>query len=129
MPASELPEYLIETIPNFLKSMVGHSYDSPVKASVIEEGLTKMIQTRYPDKKVSDSQVRQIVRYLRRAGYPIGSGPKGYFWAKDEEEWKRGLNNLRSRALDMLSTYNDARRSKIDKYNNQEKLSFPEVSK
>jgi hypothetical protein len=109
-----LPAFLEELIPKFLSSMSSHPLNNPVKSKDIEEGLTKMVRKFYPDKNISGSHVRQLVRHLRRKGYPIGSGSNGYYWAQNQEEWNEGIKNLRSRALDLLKTYQEARKIKIE---------------
>jgi len=129
MESKQLPEYLVELLPSFLSALRAHNLEKPVKSPEMEEGLTKMVKKFHPDKCVKGPHIRLIVRYLRRKGYPIGSGSTGYFWAKNKAEWEVGLKNLRSRALDELTTYNQAKRIIIEneKFNLQSEL-FPETA-
>lgn len=122
----ELPEFLKELLPKFLSSLKKHTLSDPVKSYKMEAGLTSMIQKYHPGKKIAGSHIRQMVRHLRRNGYPIGSGSYGYYWAKDMKEWEEGIKNLRSRALDLLQTYREARKIKIeiDLFNNETDRTF-----
>ena len=53
---------------------------------------------------IEDREIREIVRELRKEGHPIGSGAKGFWWITDSGELKQTINNLKSRAFDMLRT-------------------------
>ena len=46
---------------------------------------------------VSDVVIRQAIGLLRDDGEPIGSGPKGFFYAKRPDQLKGTLDDFRSR--------------------------------
>jgi len=71
------------------------------------------------------TQVRDIIRQLRREGYEICSNEKGYWMAQTSEEVDDIIKNLKSRSLSMLETITSLqRRSYQMKYreNNQEEM-------
>lgn len=72
-----------------LLNMLG---EKPIKSYIIEEKF-----------HLNGAEVREIVRSLRRKGYPICSGSKGY-WLGDREEIAHTIAQLRSRGTDMLET-------------------------
>ena len=54
---------------------------------------------------LTGAEVREVVRELRRKGYPICSSSKGY-WIGSQEEVAHTIAQLRSRGTDMLATAN-----------------------
>jgi len=50
--------------------------------------------------------VRDIVRDLRREGYPIASGKSGYFYARSLSELKDTIEDLEGRSNSMYKTAN-----------------------
>ena len=70
-----------------------HSKEYPIYSSVLEN----YFETTGP-------QIRDAIRQLRRAGYPIANSPKGYFYAKSYAEIEPTLNDLENRALSQLET-------------------------
>jgi len=69
-----------------------HTAEAPI--------LSKDLERIY---RITGPQVRQIVRYYRLQRNPIGSGPKGYYYARTRAELEPALNNLRSRSYIMLA--------------------------
>lgn len=65
--------------------------DDPIKSYEIEVTYS-----------IGGPAVRKIVRYYRLLGQPIGSGSKGYYLARNKEEYDLTLAHLRERALKEL---------------------------
>ena len=53
---------------------------------------------------LSGTEIRDIVRELRREGYPIANSKSGYYFANNYEEIEPTINDLESRAFSMLET-------------------------
>jgi hypothetical protein len=53
---------------------------------------------------IDDREVREIVRELRREGYPIGSCSRGFWWITDPGEHREFLESMKGRAFDLLKT-------------------------
>lgn len=80
---TDISEKLEAMSGDFIRSIQNYGINNPVKSDKIEAGLG-----------ISGVEVRTLVRYLRRLGYPIGSNSKGYFWIKDEKELSRAIRHL-----------------------------------
>jgi hypothetical protein len=92
----ELNEKLRNLIPNFIISLKKYSFDNPVLSSKIEQGL-----------KLQGTEVRTIIKALRRSHYPVGSKGKGYYWIKDESELEKTLEHLKARRDSLEQTIRD----------------------
>ena len=53
---------------------------------------------------ISGSVLRDIVKSLRRAGYPIVGGNSGYFLAKTRKQYEALLDDLQGRANSLAHT-------------------------
>lgn len=54
--------------------------------------------------EITGSEVRDIIRSLRRDGHPIANSSKGYFYARTYTEIEPTILDLKSRSLSMLET-------------------------
>lgn len=62
------------------------SYERPVTSKKLQNVLG-----------TNDVTIRQSIGLLRDNGYPIGSGPKGFFLAKKPRELESTIDNLQER--------------------------------
>ena len=58
--------------------------------------------------------IRSLVNRLRKQGYQICSGDKGYWLAETDEEVERTCRILQSKALDLMKASNAMKRGRID---------------
>ena len=66
------------------------------------------------------AEIRSIIKELRRSGEPIANSKDGYYYARDINELKETLEDLRGRATSMLNTA-----SLMEKrFNNNKELSL-----
>tara|TARA_Y100000034_G_C6570908_1_gene247425 strand:+ start:98 stop:409 length:312 start_codon:yes stop_codon:yes gene_type:complete len=79
-----------------------------ILATIMDYYIDKPIYSGQLEKiyDISGITVRNIVRQLRREGHPIASGSNGYYYARYKTELVSTINNLRSRANDLLKTAN-----------------------
>jgi Mn-dependent DtxR family transcriptional regulator len=80
----------------FLRHLQGHYKHNPVKSAELEAAFN-----------MTGSQVRDLVRRLRRQGYWIASGSTGYWIARTRIEYEDSMRHLRSRAMSLLMTLRD----------------------
>ncbi len=53
---------------------------------------------------LTGAELRNIIKELRRSGEPIANSKEGYYYARDINELKETLEDLRGRALSMINT-------------------------
>lgn len=53
---------------------------------------------------ITGTEVRNIVRELRREGKPVANSKQGYYWADNIEELRPTIDDLESRAMSMHET-------------------------
>ena len=82
----------------FLSKIVNNKESNPV--------LSKKVEGYFD---ISGSEVRQIVLYLRRCGYPIASCSKGYFWAESPEQLAPTIHHLEQRKSSIAYTLSKMR--------------------
>ena len=70
---------------------------------------------------IPGTKVRDIIRDLRRDGYPIGNCSKGYYYCQSRKELDALIDDLKGRALSMLKTV-----SMLEK--NREKPGYRQLS-
>jgi len=100
---TDISEALEKLSGDFIKSIQKYGIDNPVTSDKIEAGL-----------EITGVEVRALVRYLRRLGYPVGSNSRGYFWIKDEKELNRALRHLIERRDSLERTINEMSRIKFN---------------
>lgn len=77
-----------------IESIIKHrTKDNPIYSAEIERRL-----------EIAGTQVRDLIRELRREGKPIANSHKGYFWAATYEEIEPTLTDLNSRAISLHET-------------------------
>jgi len=79
------------------------TYKRPKKAKEIIERYKVL----WPEWKLSDTTIREIVNYLRVTGVPIGSNSNGYFYILDlESEGARHTRSqIESRLIQMIQAF------------------------
>lgn len=85
---------------NILEIVKKHREDNPVYSLKLEELFN-----------LSGSNVRDIVRELRREGFPIANSKSGYYYAESFEQIKGTVNDLEGRARSLIITANKLRKS------------------
>lgn len=70
----------------FLNGLKAHPPNDPVKSGEIEKAMD-----------LSGSAVRDVVRGLRLALFPVGSDKRGYYWCTSSDQLEPTLEHLRSR--------------------------------
>ena len=70
-----------------------HKKDNPIMSYHLEERFN-----------LAGSEIRNIIRELRRQGKPIANCPSGYYWAETYREIEDTINDLEGRAFSMLET-------------------------
>lgn len=60
---------------------------------------------------VSGSDIRAMVNYLRREGYPICASNDGYFWSNDINELSESVDALTDRITSMTAARDGLRRA------------------
>jgi hypothetical protein len=92
-----------------LSSIKLHGKDNPIYSVQLEQHYN-----------LRGAEVRNIIRDLRRSGEPIANSKDGYYYARDINELKETLEDLRGRATSMLNTA-----SLMEKrFNNNKELSL-----
>jgi len=71
-----------------------HPATNPIKSHIIENVAL-----------ISGIQVRAIVKHARMRFRPIGSNQKGYFWAKDHNEFSPTINHIHERWRSLFFMY------------------------
>ena len=79
-----------------------------------------------PRLSLSGAEVRAIIRHLRRAGYPIGSCGRGYFYCETKAELLDTIAHLESRK-DSLEETIDALRVCYEKMLIEDQMIFAEL--
>lgn len=90
-------------IHDFLAYIKPHRKNNPVKSAELEGHFV-----------ITGSHIRDIVRYLRREGFWIGStagSAGGYWWTDNRGEYEACISSLRRRALNLLVTLREMRAS------------------
>jgi len=65
--------------------------------------IRKIIDVPDPDKRKPTAGLRDIVNSLRQKEYPICSGIKGYWYAKDIAELRENIEALDGRAIKIMT--------------------------
>ena len=79
----------------FLNRIQKVNKKGPVRSKIIEDALD-----------LRGVEVRAIVNFLRKRGYPIGSSSKGYWYAKNMEEISDTIKHLYQRKTAIQSVIN-----------------------
>ena len=76
--------------------------ESPVNSKQVERVL-----------RLKGSELRQLVKVLRREGYPIASCGKGYYYARNIEEIMPTLDHMKMRRDSIALTINKMMEGKL----------------
>ena len=76
----------LELSRNVLAEIKEHGIDSPIKSIYLE----KMFE-------LTDAEIRHIVSHARLDGEPIGSGGRGYFYARNPGQLDQTIAHLKAR--------------------------------
>lgn len=90
-----LTKKAVDRIDEFLERIERVGKDTPVKSRIIENRMD-----------LRGVEVRAIVNFLRKKGYPIGSSSKGYWFAKSKDEIEETLQHLHQRKSAIQSVIN-----------------------
>lgn len=108
---SKLTNKLVNIFDDFIVFMQSHKINNFVNSPKIEEQFN-----------LSGSEVRGLVNYARRSGYPIGNTikegervTKCYFWAESWDELKPTIEDLENRRNDLSTTIAELRK-KFNQY-------------
>lgn len=85
-----------------VKKIQLNTIDNPV--------LSKKIEIHFD---IPGSEVRQIIKALRREGHPIASCAKGYFYATNAEELMPTVNHMKLRRDSINNTLRSLTNNKI----------------
>jgi hypothetical protein len=106
-----LRKSLLNMVDEFIVYMQFRKINSPVNS--------KEIETHFG---LSGSEIRDVIRHLRRKGYPIantkiseGLTTKIYFWASSWDEMKPTIYELENRRNDLSETISSLRK-KFNQY-------------
>jgi len=54
--------------------------------------------------KLTGSEIRGLIQYLRRTGHPVGANSGGYFWAATRAELAQTIESMEGRAISIQRT-------------------------
>ncbi|QDP66195.1 MAG: hypothetical protein Tp1111DCM1112741_25 [Prokaryotic dsDNA virus sp.] len=75
---------------------------------------SKRIQRQF---NMNDVEVRQTIRQLRLDCHPVGSGPRGFYYARKGSELNASIADLKSRVaaiVDVIKKLEDAKERLLD---------------
>jgi len=81
-----LTQRAIDAKDAFIRGLVAHGPDYPVKSKKIEDAL-----------HLTGPEIRALVSYLRVQGEPIGSDNRGYYWCRDAADLEKTKQHIQAR--------------------------------
>jgi hypothetical protein len=82
---------------DIIRSRVGE------EKAIKDTEIRQMIDVPDPDKRKPTAGLRDIINSLRQKAYPICSGIKGYWYAKDIAELRENIEALDGRAIKIMT--------------------------